>query len=88
MAEAGAGSSALASEIPGLSFENALAELEAIVRRLEEGGGRLDDAIGAYERGIALKKHCETKLREAKAKVEKITFDDTGAIGLEPAGLE
>ena len=88
MAKAQASTGAPASEIAGLSFEDALAELEAIVRQLEAGGGKLDDAIGAYERGIALKKHCETRLAEARAKVDKIAFDDTGATGMEPAGLE
>ena len=77
-----------AAGVSNLSFEDALAELEAIVRGLEAGGGKLDDAIGAYERGIALKKHCEAKLTEAKAKVDKISFDKSGAAGLEPAGLE
>ena len=60
--------------------------------RVRRGRGalrrKLDDAIGAYERGIALKKHCETKLSEAKAKVEKIAFDGPEPTGLEPAGLE
>jgi len=53
-------------EISSLSFEGALAELEDIVRRLEQGKSDLEDAIGAYERGAALKKHCETKLKQAK----------------------
>ena len=88
MPKAEADTSASASEISYLSFEDALAELEAIVRELEGGRGKLDDAIGTYERGIALKKHCESKLSEAKAKVDKIAFDETGATGLEPSGLE
>ena len=88
MAKAEANTSTPATEISDLSFENALAELEVIVRELEGGRGKLDDAIGTYERGIALKKHCESKLSEAKAKVDKIAFDETGATGLEPTGLE
>mgnify|MGYP006218387435 FL=1 len=75
-------------EIPSLSFEGALAELEDIVRRLEQGKSELEDAIGAYERGAALKKHCETKLKEAKARVEKIKLGADGAEGLEPTDLE
>ena len=75
-------------EIASLSFEGALAELEDIVRRLEQGKSDLEDAIGAYERGAALKKHCESKLKEAKARVEKIKLGAEGAVGLEPADLE
>ena len=72
-------------DIINLSFEDALEQLEAIVRTLESGEARLDDAIGAYERGIALKNHCEAKLSEAKARVEKIAFAGSEPAGLEPA---
>lgn len=61
-----------------LSFEDALRELEAIVETLEQGRGSLDDAIAAYERGAALKKHCQKKLEEARLKVEKIKLDESG----------
>ena len=50
-----------------------MAELEKIVRQIEDGRGKLDEAISAYERGVALKRHCEGKLREAQAKIEQIT---------------
>ena len=76
------------ADLSGLSFEVALAELEKIVRKLEEGGGKLDDAIGAYERGALLKKHCEEKLREARAKVEKISLGPDGGLQVEPAAGE
>lgn len=71
-----------------LSFEAALSELEEIVRKLETGKSSLEDAIGAYERGAELKKHCEMKLTEAKARVEKINLSDAGAEELVPADLE
>jgi exodeoxyribonuclease VII small subunit len=71
-----------------LSFEAALSELEEIVRQLETGKSSLEDAIGAYERGAELKKHCEKKLTEAKARVEKINLSASGAENLEPANLE
>ena len=64
----------LPPDIAKLSFEEALAELEKIVRALEEGRGKLEDSIRAYERGALLKKHCEQKLREAQAKVDKIVI--------------
>jgi exodeoxyribonuclease VII small subunit len=70
-------------DIQSMSFEDALEELEAIVRQLEAGRGKLDEAIGAYERGAALKRHCETKLNEAKAKVERIAFAADGTLKTE-----
>ncbi|MSP76975.1 MAG: exodeoxyribonuclease VII small subunit [Rhodospirillaceae bacterium] len=74
-------------DIAALSFEDALKELEAIVKQLEQGQVKLDDAIGAYERGALLKAHCEKKLSEAKMKVEKIVFSADGAVGTQPADL-
>jgi exodeoxyribonuclease VII small subunit len=72
-------------DIADMSFEDALAELEEIVRRLEGGQAKLDDAIQAYERGALLKKHCEDKLAEARAKVDKISLGPDGSVGTEPA---
>ena len=68
----------LPREIAAMSFEDALKELEQIVRRLEDGSAKLDEAISAYERGALLKRHCETKLAEAKAKIDTIALDGTG----------
>ena len=77
------------SSVSSLSFEVALSELEEIVRQLEAGKSSLEDAIKAYERGAALKQHCEIKLREAKARVEKINVSAEGeGNNLEPANLE
>ncbi len=76
------------ANIAAMSFEDALAELEAIVRGLEEGKGNLEDSIGAYERGAALKRHCERKLNEAKAKVDKISIGPDGVAELESMDLE
>ncbi len=55
-----------------LSFEDALAELEKIVRSLEGGQQKLEDAITSYERGAALRRHCEAKLAQAEARVQAI----------------
>ncbi len=71
------------SDIGKMSFEDALGELEDIVRELEEGSIKLDRAIGAYERGAKLKAHCEKKLAEAKTKVEKISLGPAGVVGTE-----
>ena len=76
--------SAALISIAKLSFEEALAELEEIVRGLESGEAKLDDAIRAYERGAALKRHCETKLREAQEKVERIQLSSDGKIEAKP----
>lgn len=68
--------SAKHKDIESLSFEEALQELDQIVRKLEEGGQQLDNAIEYYSRGTALRKHCEKRLTEAKLKVEKIIAKD------------
>jgi exodeoxyribonuclease VII small subunit len=75
------------SEIENLSFEEALAQLEEIVRQLESGSGKLDDAISAYEKGALLKRHCEAKLAEAKAKVDKISLAPDGSVTAQPAEI-
>jgi len=71
-----------------LGFEEALAELETIVRRLEEGKGKLDEAIDAYERGTALRRRCEAVLREAQAKIEMISASGDGAPVVAPARVD
>lgn len=76
------------ADIAKMSFEDALQELESIVRNLESGKGNLDTAIDSYERGAALKKHCEAKLREAKEKIDQITAGADGKLGSEPVDLD
>ncbi|HXA69259.1 MAG TPA: exodeoxyribonuclease VII small subunit [Stellaceae bacterium] len=76
------------ADIAKLSFEEALQELEQIVKRLEGGTGKLDDAIQSYERGTLLKRHCEAKLREAQARVDKIVIAPDGSVTTEPTALE
>ena len=75
------------ADIAKLNFEDALKELEEIVRGLESGKGKLDDAIAAYERGSALKRHCERKLAEAEARIEKIALSANGTVRSDPAGI-
>ncbi len=70
--------------IEAMSFEEALNELQGLVKALEKGEAKLDEAIRAYERGAALKQHCERKLREAQAKVDKIVFTSDGTLSSEP----
>ena len=77
-----------APEISSMSFEDALAELEQIVRRLEAGQVKLDEAIVSYERGALLKQHCERKLNEAQQRVERIVVGADGAISTEPATFD
>ena len=67
-----------------MSFEDAMKELEAVVGKLESGDVPLEDSIKLYERGAALKEHCQKKLAEAEEKVAKITLDGNG----NPAGTE
>ncbi|MBI3709010.1 MAG: exodeoxyribonuclease VII small subunit [Proteobacteria bacterium] len=79
--------SSVPADIAKLNFEDALKELEAIVNALEGGKGKLDDAIKSYERGAALKRHCERKLAEAQAKIEKIALDADGGVKTESTSL-
>jgi exodeoxyribonuclease VII small subunit len=69
-------------EVATLSFEDALAELEQIVRGLESGQQKLEDAITAYERGAALRRHCEEKLAEAEARVAAIVEHADGTLSM------
>jgi exodeoxyribonuclease VII small subunit len=70
------------NDIAAMPFEEALAALEAIVRGLESGSQKLEDAITAYERGAALKKHCEAKLAEAEARVQAIVARADGSLAV------
>jgi len=73
------------TDVPRLTFERAIEELESIVKRLEEGKVPLEESVLIYERGEALKRRCEELLRQAEARVEKITLDAAGkASGTEP----
>ncbi len=74
-----------ADDIAALSFEAALAELERIVSELESGKAELERSITVYERGAALKAHCETKLQAAQLRVEKIILGPAGPLGVEAA---
>jgi exodeoxyribonuclease VII small subunit len=71
-------------DVSSLSFEDALAELEQIVRGLESGQQKLEDAINAYERGAALRRHCEAKLAEAEARVAAIVQHADGSLSTRP----
>ena len=61
-----------------MSFEDAMKELEGVVAKLESGDVPLEDSIQLYERGAALKEHCQKKLAEAEEKVAQITLDGDG----------
>lgn len=78
---------AIPAEIAKLGFEEALSQLETIVRQLESGQGKLDDAISAYETGSQLRLHCDNKLKEAEARIEKIAQGPDGSLSAQPADL-
>jgi len=77
-----------ASDVGTLSFEAALKELEGIVSRLEQGQVDLEDSIVLYERGQALKAHCENKLKSAESRLEKIVHGAGGQLGAEPVEID
>ena len=66
------------NDIAALTFEQALQQLEQIVQRLEKGQVDLEDSIEIYERGSKLKAHCEAKLKDAEARIEKIVIPPSG----------
>lgn len=68
-----------------MSFEDAMAALEAVVGQLERGDVALEQSIALYERGAALKAHCAQQLKDAEAKVELIRVQEGRAIGTTPA---
>ena len=72
------------AEIKDMSFERALKELESIVERLEKGAVELEESIAIYERGEALREHCDRLLKQAEAKVERLTLGPNGT----PTGTE
>lgn len=74
-------------QIAKMSFEEALAELEKIVQKLESGKETLENAINAYEYGNALREFCDKRLRDAKLKIDKIVKKEDGSIGIEPAEI-
>ena len=77
------------ADVKKLPFERAIDELESIVKRLEEGKVPLEESVAIYERGEALKKRCEELLRQAEARVEKITLDSSGKpTGSEPLDVD
>ena len=67
------------TELQTMSFEDALRSLEEVVRKLESGEVPLDDSISLYERGEALRKHCQARLDAASARIEKIVAGPDGA---------
>ena len=76
-------------DVRKLSFERAIEELEVIVKRLEDGKVPLEESVEIYERGEALKRRCEELLRQAEARVEKITTDANGEFqGAEPLDVQ
>ena len=76
------------TDIAKLSFEEALSELQTLVKALERGDSKLDDAINSYQGGVDLKRHCEAKLREAQLKVDRIVQGADGAIATEAAKID
>lgn len=78
---------AIPDAIRKMAFEEALAALEQIVGKLESGEVTLEESIDIYTRGTHLKRHCQDKLKDAQARIEKITVSDNGAAtGTEPFG--
>ena len=72
-----------------MSFEQALAELETIVRTLEQGSAPLDQSIEIYQRGDQLKRHCEARLKAAQMRIEQIALGpDVQPTGTKPFDVD
>jgi exodeoxyribonuclease VII small subunit len=78
----------IAPDIAKMSFEEALGVLEDIVDRLESGNVNLDESIDIYTRGMQLRQHCEAKLSDAQARIEKIVKGPGGELGSAPADVD
>jgi exodeoxyribonuclease VII small subunit len=76
--------SPLSKDITDLPFEEALAELEALVRQMESGTVKLDEAVATYARGMQLRAHCAARLEQARLRVEQIALDASGSLNLMP----
>jgi len=77
------------ADVSKLTFERAIEELETIVKRLEEGKVPLEESVAIYERGETLKRRCEELLRQAEARIDKITTDANGqATGTTPLDVQ
>lgn len=76
------------TSLESMNFEEALRELEAIVRRLEEGKTSLEEAITVYERGALLRTHCEKKLKDARLRVEQIVVGTDGVLTTKSTDFE
>lgn len=77
------------ADVKKLTFESAIEELESIVKRLEDGKVPLEESVTIYERGEALKRRCDELLRQAEARVDKITTDASGKpVGTEPLDVQ
>jgi len=75
-------SAAISDDIIAMSFEDALSALEEIVKNLESGQVSLEQSIDIYTRGTQLRQHCDNKLKDASARIEKITISQNGTLGL------
>lgn len=76
------------ADVAKLSFEDALKELEGIIRKLESGEVALEESITLYERGAALRAHCEASLSSARERIEKIVEGQGGDVKTEPASFD
>jgi exodeoxyribonuclease VII small subunit len=89
MAQQGNSNNSDNADVGKLSFERAIEELESIVKRLEDGKVPLEESVAIYERGEVLKRRCEDLLKQAEARVQKITLDAGGnPTGTEPLDVE